>query len=110
MVQLQGLFQFPGRQLEGFLRSLFSEFGIELEVPEHTTLCRRLKTLGRKVVVRHSCQGCHIIFDATGLKVYGEGEWKVRQHGKEKRRLWRKLHICLDEATQEILSCVAYWL
>ena len=31
--------------------------------------------------------------DSTGLKIYGEGEWKVRQHGVSKRRTWRKLHI-----------------
>jgi hypothetical protein len=42
--------------------------------------------------------------DSTGLKVYGEGEWKVRKHGSSKRRTWRKLHICMDLDTQDILS------
>lgn len=45
----------------------------------------------------------HIVCDSTGLKVYGEGEWKVRQHGWQKRRTWRKLHLHLDEATQEVV-------
>ena len=42
--------------------------------------------------------------DSTGLKVYGEGEWKVRKHGYSKHRTWRKLHICIDLDNQEILE------
>ena len=44
--------------------------------------------------------------DSTGIKVFGEGEWKVRQHGYTKRRTWRKLHLGIDEATQEIVASV----
>ena len=44
-----------------------------------------------------------IVFDASGLKVYGEGEWKVRTHGKSKRRSWRKIHIGLDPKTHDIV-------
>jgi hypothetical protein len=47
----------------------------------------------------------HIIFDSTGLKVYGEGEWKIKIHGKTKRRTWRKFHIGIDAETQDILCC-----
>jgi hypothetical protein len=43
-----------------------------------------------------------IVMDSTGLKVYGEGEWKVRTHGKSKRRTWRKLHIGADPESGEI--------
>jgi hypothetical protein len=49
-------------------------------------------------------EGVHVVVDSTGLKIYGEGEWKVRLHGKDKRRTWRKLHLAVDEATHEILS------
>ena len=49
----------------------------------------------------------HLVVDSTGVKVYGKGEWKVRQHGVGKRRTWRKLHFCVDEATLEIISVVA---
>jgi hypothetical protein len=42
------------------------------------------------------------VVDSTGLKIYGEGEWKVRQHGYSKRRTWRKIHLSVDEATQEV--------
>jgi len=46
----------------------------------------------------------HLLVDSTGIKVYGEGEWKARQHGVSKRRTWRKLHLGVDEATGEILA------
>ncbi|GAB5992026.1 hypothetical protein AE1304_14850 [Aeromonas enteropelogenes] len=45
-----------------------------------------------------------MVIDATGLKVYGEGEWKIRKHGKEKRRVWRKLHLALDAATHTVIA------
>jgi hypothetical protein len=48
----------------------------------------------------------HVVVDATGLKVYGEGEWKVRTHGVGKRRTWRKPHIAMDAETGEILATV----
>jgi len=44
----------------------------------------------------------HVVVDSTGLKVFGEGEWKVRQHGYSKRRTWRKLHLAIDASNQEI--------
>jgi IS5 family transposase len=48
----------------------------------------------------------HVVVDSTGIKVDGEGEWKVRKHGTSKRRTWRKLHLGVDEATGEILAAV----
>ncbi|GMO33572.1 MAG: hypothetical protein Ta2B_14020 [Termitinemataceae bacterium] len=49
-------------------------------------------------------ENLHIGIDSTGLKVYGEGEWKVRKHGWSKHRTWMKMHICIDLDTQEILA------
>ena len=49
----------------------------------------------------------HIVCDSTGVKVYGEGEWKIRTDGWTKRRRWRKLHLQFDEATREIVVCGA---
>jgi hypothetical protein len=43
------------------------------------------------------------VIDSTGLKVFGEGEWKVRKHGKERRRIWRKLHLAVDSNTHEVV-------
>ncbi len=35
--------------------------------------------------------------------MYGEGEWKVRQHGTSKRRTWKKLHLGMDPDSKEII-------
>ncbi|MGL5304081.1 MAG: transposase, partial [Aeromonas sp.] len=40
-----------------------------------------------------------LVIDSTGLNVFGEGEWKVRKHGAEKRRVWRKLHLAVEPVT-----------
>ncbi len=45
-----------------------------------------------------------LVIDSTGLKVFGEGEWKVRKHGSEKRRVWRKLHLAVDPVTHDIVA------
>lgn len=34
---------------------------------------------------------------STGIKAEGEGEWNARKHGGPKRRLWRKIHIGIDD-------------
>jgi len=46
----------------------------------------------------------HVVVDSTGLKIFGEGEWKVRLHGAGKRRSWRKVHLTVDETNQDIIS------
>ena len=98
------LFHLPLRQTEGFLSSILELMGVELAVPDHTTLSRRHAGLQVALPVQPRRAPMHLVVDATGLKVYGEGEWKVRQHGWRKRRTWRKLHIGVHEATGEIVA------
>lgn len=45
----------------------------------------------------------NVVFDSTGLKVYGEGEWKVRKHGYSKRRTWRKVHVGMCVETGQVV-------
>lgn len=97
MGTIQSVFQLPGRQTEGFLESLFTVMGIDLKVPDHSTLCRRLNKLSVQLPVIPKNKAVHVVVDSTGVKVYGEGEWKVRIHGVGKRRTWRKLHLGVDE-------------
>lgn len=80
------------RQTEGLLRSLFKAMDIELSVPDFTTLSRRGETLTVELP-KEKQEKINIILDSSGLKVYGEGEWKVRKHGWGKRRTWRKIHL-----------------
>jgi len=82
------------RSLEGFKRSLFKLMNLQLSVPSYTQICRRAQTLHKQIKrLLKDNKKHHIIFDSTGLKVYGEGEWKMKKHGKSKRRTWRKFHL-----------------
>ena len=42
------------------------------------------------------------VIDSTGIQVEGEGESNARKHGGTKRRVWRKIHIGIDEKSLEI--------
>jgi Transposase DDE domain len=98
------LFGQASRQAEGLLASIFELMRVSLPVPDHTTLSRRLAKLEVRMPVKPKEQARHVVCDSTGVKVYGEGEWKVRQHGYSKRRTWRKLHLLVDEESREIVS------
>ena len=94
------------RSTVGFARSMAKLFGSEVTVPSHTTISRRLSTLEIKIGARSYDEPIHVVVDGTGLKVYGEGEWKVRQHGVGKRRTWRKLQLAVNEANDDVLFAV----
>jgi IS5 family transposase len=104
MATLQEVYHLPLRATEGLMHSVVKLLGVELGVPDYTTLCRRRKLLEVELPRRPTKQPVHLVVDATGVKVYGEGEWKVRQHGYSKRRTWRKLHFAVDEATLEFVA------
>lgn len=86
------------RQTQGLIESIIGILQLEMEAPDYSVICRRSKNLKIKSMhTKHINKGnhLHIVMDSTGLKVYGEGEWKVRQHGWGKHRTWRKIHIAL---------------
>lgn len=103
MATVKAVWRLAGRQAEGFMKSIFEQLNIDLPVPEHSTVSRRMSQLSVALPVLPRSGARHIVLDGTGIKVYGEGEWKARQHGVSKRRTWRKLHLGVDEATGEIL-------
>ena len=107
MATVQAIYGLAGRQTQGFLQSVFELMKLNLTVPDHSTLSRRRRQLEITLPVKNLSNSVHLVIDSTGVKVYGEGEWKVRQHGVGKRRTWRKLHFGVDEATLEIVSVVA---
>ncbi|MCY4434963.1 MAG: IS5 family transposase [bacterium] len=104
MLTMRVLFGLPLRQTQGFIQSLLDLMGLALAVPDYSTLSRRQGQLAVGLPRRCSDQPMHLVVDSTGLKVYGEGEWKVRQHGWTKRRTWRKLHVGVNEATGEVVA------
>lgn len=103
LLTLKYVMKLPYRATQGFAQSLFELMGIELPVPHYSAICKRAKTLEIKLP-KSNKPVRHIVMDSTGLKVYGEGEWKVRKHGPSKRRTWRKLHLSVAPETQEIVT------
>lgn len=104
MAMLQAVYGLPLRGTQGLAQSIFALMKIGLSVPHYSTLSRRKQQLDVKLPKRTPSEGVHVVIDSTGVKVFGEGEWKVRQHGYTKRRTWKKMHLAVDEATGEILA------
>lgn len=93
------------RQTEGFVRSVFELMELDLDVPDYTLLSKRQGEVEVSLPAGDGGAAVrHLVMDATGLKVHGEGEWKQRTHGKQKRRTWRKLHLGVDAQTGMITA------
>jgi IS5 family transposase len=106
MATLEEVYHLPLRATEGLMRSVVKLLGVGLPVPDYTTLCRRRRALAVALPRRAKDAPMHMVVDSTGIKVYGEGEWKVRQHGWSRHRTWRKLHFGVDEASGEFVAVV----
>lgn len=106
ILTLRLVYKLPLRAAQGFMESIATLLGIELDIPDYSNLSRRQKTLAVSLPKRVSKEGIVLALDSTGLKVFGEGEWKVRQHGYSKRRVWRKLHLGVDTHTGQIEAAV----
>ncbi len=103
-LMVKRIFSMPLRALQGFIDSVFQLANVPLTCPHYSCISRRAKEVevSFKTKARGTIQ--HLAIDSTGLKVYGEGEWKVRKHGTDgKRRIWRKLHIGVDVVNHEII-------
>lgn len=101
-LMIREVFHLPLRQTEGFLNSLFTMMQVNLKSPDYSTLSIRGEVLPVKIASPSSSEPLHVVVDSTGVKIYGEGEWKVRQHGWSKHRSWRKLHLGVSVSSQEI--------
>lgn len=94
-------YHLPLRATEGFIRSWLAQSALDLPVPDYSTLSRRARDLA-VILPKRASGNLHVVIDSSGLKVYGEGEWKVRQHGYSQHRTWRKFHLSVEERTLEI--------
>jgi hypothetical protein len=105
VLTLKEVFHLSNREAEGLVRSVFALMQVSLAVPDHSTLSRRGRTVHIQLPKR--ARGpLYVVMDSSGLKVYGEGEWKVRQHGWSKRRTWRKMHLSVDAASGEVQAAM----
>lgn len=104
---LKNLFGLALRQTTGLVESVLKLCGLSWPVPDFSTLCRRQLDLNVQIPYTRSKAGLHLLVDSTGIKFLGEGEWKCKKHGPERRRQWRKLHIGIDAKTLQIRAiCV----
>ncbi|KIT55754.1 transposase IS903, partial [Vibrio parahaemolyticus 901128] len=91
-LMVKRVFSMPLRALQGFIDSVFSLANVPIVCPHYSCISRRAK----QVEVSFKPKIRDLAIDATGLKVYGEGEWKVKKHGTDgKHRVWRKLHLAV---------------
>lgn len=104
LLTIRELFRLPYRQTEGLGRALAKLMGAQIVIPHHTSLQKRAAKLDVAMTLQKVQGPIDVVVDSSGLKVFGEGEWKVRQHGVGKRRTWRKLHLGVDPATHQIVA------
>ena len=104
MLTLKVVFKLPFRALEGFGRSLMRLMGLDFRIPDHSNMSRRGRDLTIEVPIKKRVEPIHLVVDSTGLKIYGEGEWKIRKHGKSKRRHWVKVHLGVDANEKDVLG------
>jgi hypothetical protein len=101
---LRAVFRLALRQTEGLIGSILQLLGLDLAVPDHSTLSRRAETLEIPKPCPNYRGPVHLLVDSTGLRLCGPGEWLVEKHGTRRRRDWRKLHIGVDADTGQILA------
>src|SRR3954454_16898060 len=101
---LRTVFHQPLRQTEGLVGSLLELMGLDLPVPDHSTLSRRSRTLTMAPQARTARGRVHLLVDSTGVKLSGTGEWLVEKHGTQRRRAGRKLHLGVDGKAGAIVA------
>ncbi len=101
---LKAFFGLPLRALEGFINSIFQLMDMPLTSPDYSSISKRAQTVNVKYRLPSKGAVTHLVIDASGLKVFGEGEWKQRKYDKDKRRVWRKLHLAVDARTHEVIA------
>ena len=106
-LSLKAVYRQTLRGTQGLLRSVLDLMQMaELPVPDYSTLCRRAQRLEVPLEDVAARGAVHLVVDSTGCKVFGEGEWKVRQHGYSKRRTWRKMHLGIDAQSGQIKAAM----
>lgn len=102
---LRALFHLPLRATQGLIEGLIHLLALKVRAPTYTLLCKRAGNLNIDLEDLPVNGPLNVVVDSTGLKIHGEGEWKIRMHGKSKRRGWRKLHLAVNPDTHEIVGC-----
>jgi len=102
---LRAVFRLALRQTAGLIGSILRLLGLDLAVPDHSTLSRRAETL-EVPRPKTGSEPVHLLVDSTGLRLCGPGEWLLEKHGIKRRRAWKTLHLATDADTGHIVAAV----
>ncbi len=106
---MRQLYRLPLRQTEGFVTSLIDMANLKIQCPDYTTISKRtsgLKSFYEKLKKIDRDKPITILVDSTGVKTYGEGEWKQEKHGEGKPTKWLKFHLGVNEENLEIEASI----
>lgn len=100
------LCKLPYRAVEGLGKQILNAVGV-FSRPDHSTLCRRFRDLGKKFYnerrkVKNE-EPIYAVFDGSGLKVCNRGEWMHYKH-KGKRKGFVRICFLMDAKKGEILD------
>lgn len=84
-------------QTLGLMQSPLRMASLDWVIRDYSTMCRRQKSVKVQVRYKASVKGVHMLADSTGIKFFGEGEWKTKKHGAERRR-----YLGIDAQTPQI--------
>lgn len=106
ILMVKEMFRLTNRAVAGFIESVLEVMKVEVSVPDHTVLSRRAKELKPKLRTKAfpKGEGITVLVDSTGVKFFGEGEWKINKHGQERQTGWIKLHVMVEAESGHILS------
>lgn len=105
LLSLRFVFKQPLRSMEGFAKSLVSMMGLELDVPDYSTLSLKINEMNIRLPLLTKSNNGHVIsLDSTGLKIHGQGEWNRKKHSQKDRREWVKMHLAVDNESMQILA------
>ncbi len=109
LLSLRFVFKLPLRAMEGLAQSLVEMAGLDLDVPDYSTLSIKLRQMNIKLppVCKDSGGGYVASLDSTGVKIHGQGEWNRKKHSQKDRRQWVKVHLMIDNETMQIIGAEA---
>lgn len=109
LLSLRFVFKLPLRAMEGLAKSLVALAGLDIDVPDYSTLSIKLRDMKIKLppVCKDSGGGYVASLDSTGVKIHGQGEWNRKKHSQKDRRQWVKVHLIIDNDTMQILGVEA---
>ena len=102
---LRSLLHFPLRQTQGYFQGLFGFLNIALDVPNYTTIGRRIVGLGIDFRASDPQEDLHVTIDSSGLRYHRGNNWHPEKHNKKKKQKgWLKMHFAVNAKTGEVVA------